>query len=86
MSKKSVNFIQVIKNDMSEVNNRGVVKVNYKALNKLLEEHERLSSYHGDIDLGIEDGGIESYGNETLTVNYKTLSELVKNYEILKKD
>ncbi|GIN89866.1 hypothetical protein J22TS1_09170 [Siminovitchia terrae] len=85
MSEQSMNFLQVIKKDMNEVNNRGVVKVNYKALNKLLEEHERLSSYHGDIDFTIEDESIESYGNEMLTVNCKTLSELVDKYEMLKK-
>lgn len=87
MPTNKMNFLQVIKKDMSEVNNRGVVKVNYKALNKLVEEHERLSNHHGDIegneDFTIEDEGIEFYGNETLTVNYMALAELVDRYERL---
>lgn len=82
-----MNFLQIIKKSMSEVNNRGAVKVNYKALNKLLEEHERLSNYNGDIeenkDFAIEDEDVDSYGNETVTVNYKALVELIDRYERL---
>ncbi len=87
MPTNEMNFIQIIKKNMSEVNDRGAVKVNYKALNKLLEEHERLLDYKGDIEenkiFTTEDEDIDSYGNETVTVNYKALVELIDRYERL---
>ncbi len=87
MPTNTKNFLDIIRGNMSQASDQVVVKVNYRALGKLLEEHENLSNQLKKVrkneGLTPEEENVESFGYEMMTVNFKALAELVGEYEKL---